>query len=140
MHTISIMAVRQAASHLERMQHVMSADRRPAAILFADLERSSLLSRRLSTARYFALGRRLVVAADDAVIHAGGIVGRHVGDGVVAFFPAIAFDTESQAVRACIEAARTIRGAMPDVTCWIVSLGMVPAENASRPASKLKPG
>ena len=81
MHALAVMAVRHDASHLERMQHVMSADRRPAAILFADLERSSLLSRSLSTANYFALVRRLVVAADSATIGAGGIVcgSAHVG-------------------------------------------------------------
>ena len=33
----------------------------------------------------------------------------YVGDGVVAFFPAIAFDSESAAVRACIESAHAIR-------------------------------
>jgi len=61
--------------HLERMQLVARAGRRPAAILFADLEGSSPLSKRLSTAGYFALGRRLVRAADQCVIEAGGIVG-----------------------------------------------------------------
>jgi hypothetical protein len=35
--------------------------------------------------------------------------GRHVGDGVVAFFPAATFPSESHAARACIEAARAIR-------------------------------
>ncbi len=63
------------------------AGRRPAAILFAELESSSALARRLSTASYFALGRRMARAADGCVIDAGGLVGRHVGDGVVAFFP-----------------------------------------------------
>jgi class 3 adenylate cyclase len=66
------------------MQRVAKPARRPAAILFADLEASSPLARRLSTASYFALGRRLVRAADQCVIDAGGLVGRHVGDGVVA--------------------------------------------------------
>jgi class 3 adenylate cyclase len=56
------------------------ATRRPTALLF-DLEASSPLARRLSTAAYFALGRRLVGAADRCAINAGGLVGRHVGDG-----------------------------------------------------------
>ena len=47
------------AGHFARMQSVAKAGRRPAAILFADLEASSPLARRLSTASYFALGRRL---------------------------------------------------------------------------------
>jgi class 3 adenylate cyclase len=97
------------------MQRVSRAARRPAAILFADLEGSSPLGRRLSTASYFALGRRLVRAADRCVIDAGGLVGRHVGDGVVAFFLAETTGSESAAARACISAARTLRGALGEV-------------------------
>ncbi len=66
--------------HFERMQSVAKPAGRPAAILFADLEASSPLARRLSTASYFALGRRLVRAADQCIIEAGGLVGRDVGD------------------------------------------------------------
>jgi len=98
--------------HFARMQLVARADRRPAAILFADLEASSPLARRLPTPAYFALGRRLVRATDQCVIDAGGIVGRHVGDGVTAFFLAESLGSESGAARACIEAARAIRIAM----------------------------
>lgn len=101
--------------HLERMKKVGRAGRRPAAILFADLEASSPLSRRLSTASYFKLGRRLVVAADQCVIDAGGLVGRHVGDGVVAFFLAEISGSESAAARECIAAARALRGAVAEV-------------------------
>ncbi len=101
--------------HLERMERFMNAGRYPAAILFADLEGSSALSRTMSTAGYFALGRRLVRAADQCVVDAGGLVGRHVGDGVVAFFPAVTSGSESAAARACIEAARSLRGAIGDV-------------------------
>jgi class 3 adenylate cyclase len=101
--------------HFELMQRVSKAARRPAAILFADLEGSSPLARRLSTASYFALGRRLVRAADRCVIDAGGLVGRHVGDGVVAFFLAETTGSESAAARACISAARALRGALGEV-------------------------
>ena len=80
--------------HFARMQSVAAAGRRPAAILFADLEGSSSLARRLSTERYFALGRRMTRAADRCVVDAGGITGRHVGDGVVAFFIAENFGSE----------------------------------------------
>ena len=52
--------------HFERMMGVAKAGRRPAAILFADLEGSSALARRLSTASFFNLGRRLARAADHA--------------------------------------------------------------------------
>ncbi|HME05351.1 MAG TPA: adenylate/guanylate cyclase domain-containing protein [Solirubrobacteraceae bacterium] len=99
----------------ERMQQVAKAGRRPAAILFADLESSSPLARRLSTASYFALVRRMVRTADHAVIDAGGLVGRHVGDGVVAFFLAESAGSESTAARSCIQAARNIKDAMSEV-------------------------
>jgi class 3 adenylate cyclase len=103
------------AGHFARMQSVARAGRRPAAILFADLEASSPLARRLSTASYFALGRRLTRAADQCVVDAGGLVGRHVGDGVVAFFLAMDAGSESAAARACVDAARALRGAVADV-------------------------
>lgn len=101
--------------HIEDMQRVASAARRPAAILFADLEGSAQLSRRLSTSAYFALGRRLVRAADQCIIDTGGLVGRHVGDGVVAFFVAETIGSESAAAHACISAARALRAAVNDV-------------------------
>jgi len=110
--------------HFERIQLVARADRRPAAILFADLEGSSGLARRLPTASYFALGRRLVTAADQCVIDAGGIVGRHVGDGIVAFFLAETLGSESAAARACIEAARSLRHA----TDRVAERSEIPAE------------
>lgn len=103
------------AGHFARMQSVAKAGRRPAAILFADLEASSPLARRLSTASYFALVRRLARAADQCVIDAGGQVGRHAGDGVVAFFLAMNAGSESAAARACITAARRLRTAVADV-------------------------
>ncbi|MEM9516367.1 MAG: adenylate/guanylate cyclase domain-containing protein [Actinomycetota bacterium] len=101
--------------HLERMQLVTKPARRPAALLFADLEGSTPLARRLSTPSYFSLTRRLVRAADRCTIEAGGLVGRHVGDGVVAFFLAETSGSESAAARACIEAARHLRAAIGDV-------------------------
>jgi class 3 adenylate cyclase len=101
--------------HLERMHAVERPGRRPAAILMADLEASTPLSRQLSTAQYFAFLRRLVRAADRSIIEAGGIVGRHAGDGVVAFFVADTSGSESAAARACIAAARDLRGALADI-------------------------
>ena len=115
MTTLGAIATGGDLRHFELMQRVSRAARRPAAILFADLEGSSPLARRLSTASYFALGRRLVRAADKCVIDAGGLVGRHVGDGVVAFFLAETSGSESGAARACISAARTLRGALGEV-------------------------
>ena len=115
MMTMSSMLDDLDPGHLERMQHVARPARRPAAILFADLEGSSQLARSLPTSTYFSLGRRLVRAADRCVINAGGLVGRHVGDGVVAFFLVETAGSESAAARACITAARTLRGALDEV-------------------------
>ena len=102
-------------THLERMRVIEAPDRHPAAILMADLDASSPLGRHLSTAQYFAFGRRLLRTADRCVIDAGGIVGRHAGDGVVAFFLADTTGSESAAARGCITAARNLREMLPDI-------------------------
>lgn len=115
MATLGAMASMADLGHLERMLSVSQPARRPAALLFADLEASAPLARRLSTASYFALGRRLVRAADQCVIDEDGLVGRHVGDGVVAFFLAESAGSESHAARSCIAAARALRTAIGDV-------------------------
>ena len=98
--------------HFEHIERVAKPGRRPAGILFSDLESSSPLARRLSTASYFSLGRRMARAADQCVIDAGGLVGRHVGDGVVAFFLAETAGSESAAARSCIQAAHGLKEAM----------------------------
>jgi class 3 adenylate cyclase len=115
MTTLATMAAQGDLAHFARMQVVARPARRPAAILFADLEASSSLARRLSTAGYFAVGRRLVRAADQCVVDGGGLVGRHVGDGVVAFFLTETAASESAAARACIAVARELRDATADV-------------------------
>lgn len=109
------MAYERDLGHLDRLRAVARARRRPAAILFGDLEGSSALSRRLSTSNYFSTVRRVVRATDQCVVDAGGVVGRHVGDGVVAFFPVEVFESESAAARACVTAARDIESAMKGV-------------------------
>ena len=109
MSTIGMIAsVGDMLSQLERAQKVAKADRRPGAILFADLEASTRLSRRMSTLDYFALSRRLIRAADQCVVDAGGLVGRHLGDGVTAFFLVEHLGSESAAARAAITAARNL--------------------------------
>ena len=115
MAVLGAMAAAGDLRHFERMQQVAKPGRRPAAVLFADLESSSQLARRLSTASYFSLGRRMARAADQCVIDAGGLVGRHVGDGVVAFFLVDSAGSESAAARSCIQASRAIREVMVDV-------------------------
>ena len=99
------------ADLFERMSHLMAPARHPAAILFADLESSTALARRLSTRSYFDVIRRLVRASDNAVVAEGGIVGKHVGDGVTAFFLVEEGVSESAAASACIASMRGIREA-----------------------------
>jgi class 3 adenylate cyclase len=102
-------------AHLERMSAVDRPDRRPAAILMADLEASSPLARRLSSAQYFTFGRRLTRAADQCIVDAGGIVGRHAGDGMVAYFLVETTRGESASARSCIATARNLRRVLTDV-------------------------
>lgn len=115
MDVLGAMAFERDLDHLTRANSLSLAGRRPAAILFADLEGSSALARSLSAASYFSAVRRIVRAADRAIVDAGGVVGRHVGDGVVAFFPVETSGSESAAARGCISAAVAIRSAMAQV-------------------------
>lgn len=100
----------------ERMDRVSEPGRRAAAIMFADLEASGVLSRRLSSRGYFDLIRGLTDLIDSSVVAAGGIVGKHAGDGGSALFLAADFEgLESAAARAAIEAARAIRHGAGDL-------------------------
>jgi class 3 adenylate cyclase len=93
----------------ERMSRLIEPGRRAAAILFADLEASGALSRRLPSATYFRLIRELTTAVDAVVGEHEGIVGKHAGDGVSAFFLAEQAGGEDRAARGAIEAARRIQ-------------------------------
>ena len=98
------------AGLFERMDRVSEPARRPAAILFADLEASTALSRRLSSRGYFDLIRNLTDLIDSSVVAHTGITGKHAGDGGSALFLAADFDgSESAAARAAIDTARAIR-------------------------------
>ena len=93
----------------ERMARLIEPGRRPAAILFADLQSSGPLSRSLPSAGYFGLIRSLTTAIDKVVGEFGGVVGKHAGDGVTAFFLAEDAGSPSAAARAALEAAQGIR-------------------------------
>ena len=92
----------------ERMANLIEPGRRTAAILFADLQASGALSRRLPSAVYFRLVAALTTAIDGVVIDSGGIVGKHTGDGVTAFFLAEDAGSPSAAARGALEAAAGI--------------------------------
>ena len=92
-----------------RMDRLREPRRRAAAILFADLEASGELSRRLSSRVYFELIRALTDLIDQAVVAHRGILGKHAGDGASALFLAEDAGAESAAARSAIEVACEIR-------------------------------
>jgi class 3 adenylate cyclase len=94
----------------DRLLELVRPQRRSVAILFADLEGSSALSRTLSAAGYFVLIRRLTRDIDAQVVDRGGVVGKHVGDGVTAFF-LVDGDDEAAAAAAALGAVSAIRDA-----------------------------
>jgi class 3 adenylate cyclase len=95
----------------ERMAQKADPARRPAAVLFVDLEASGEISKRLPSTAYFQLISDLTTIIDDSVTGCTGIVGKHAGDGASAFFLAEDFDgSESAAAVAAVRAARTVVG------------------------------
>jgi class 3 adenylate cyclase len=100
----------------ERMDRVSEPARRPGAILFADLEASTSLSRRLSSRGYFDLIRNLTDLIDSSVVAHTGITGKHAGDGGSALFLVADFaGSESAAARAAVETGRAIRAGAEDL-------------------------
>ena len=91
-----------------RLAELLEPGRRPAAVMFADLAGSTELSKRMASAAYFDLIRRLTGAADTAILDAGGIVGKHAGDGLSAFFLAEQVGSSPDAALAALRAARAI--------------------------------
>ena len=68
-----------------RMADLSEPAKRPAAIVFADVDSSGPLSRRLPTPVYFELIRGITTLRRLVARH-GGIVGKHAGDGASAYF------------------------------------------------------
>ena len=104
----------------ERMANLQEPRRCQGAVLFADLEGSTRLSRSLSTSTYFGLIRSLATAMDSAIASHGGVVGKHAGDGVSGFFLASEGEDPSSIADEAMIAAREIRSAANEV---IASLG-----------------
>jgi class 3 adenylate cyclase len=101
----------------ERMAQVAEPRRRATAVLFADLDSSGVLARRLAGAAYFRLIATLSAAIDDAIIEQQGIVGKHAGDGATAFFLAEQLGSESAAAKAALQAA----AGLPEVVARAVA-------------------
>ncbi|MDQ3741658.1 MAG: adenylate/guanylate cyclase domain-containing protein [Actinomycetota bacterium] len=94
-----------------RITELTEPGRRPAAVLFADIEGSTSLSRRMASAAYFDLIRNLTRACDAAILDAGGVIGKHAGDGVSAFFLADQCGSSPCAALGALRAARAIQAA-----------------------------
>jgi class 3 adenylate cyclase len=109
--SILLMVTRGDREMFARMARLVDPGRRRAAILFADLQSSTALSRRLPSAAYFRLVRAATTAIDDVIVRRLGIVGKHAGDGVTAFFLEDDLGDVSASARAAVEAARQIPGA-----------------------------
>jgi class 3 adenylate cyclase len=91
-----------------RMAELLHPARHETAILFADIQASGDLARHLSSQRWFELIRDFSTEADHATISRAGIVGRHAGDGVTAFFLAEHAGSRAAACAAALEAGREI--------------------------------
>lgn len=106
--SLTTLLVRGDQRMYERMAALLEPSQRPAAILFADLEGSGVISRRLSSSAYFRLVHDIRSAVDTAVAEHGGIIGKHAGDGVTAFFLSHQLQSDSAAARAALETARSL--------------------------------
>lgn len=106
--TLAARLARGEQEVLERIGRLSEPGRRPAAILFADLEGSGELSRRLSSQAYFGLIRALTDLIDESVASNHGITGKHAGDGGSALF-VVEDGDEGVAAAGAIRAARAIR-------------------------------
>jgi class 3 adenylate cyclase len=106
------MVSRGRVAHFERMARLVEPGRREAAILFADVEASGALSRRLPSSTYFEFIRDFNTSSDDTIIDGGGIVGDHAGDGLTAFFVVDDVGSPSRAARAAIDVGRGLQAAI----------------------------
>jgi len=97
-----------------RMAELLEPARHETAILFADIQASSALSRRLSTQRWFELIRAFSTFADEVLVENTGIVGKHAGDGVTAFFLAEQVGSRAAACAAALHAGREIVSWCPE--------------------------
>ena len=110
--SIADVALRGDRSMHERMAALVEPGQRSLAVLFADLEGSGALSRRLASPVYFRLVRAIRTALGAAVADCGGMVGKHAGDGVTAYFLSEQVGSDSAAARAALETARNL----PEIT------------------------
>lgn len=113
----------------ERMANLQEPRRCQGAVLFADLEGSTRLSRLLPTSAYFSMIRSLATHADAAIADNDGVVGRHAGDGVSAFFLVSEGANASSIAASAITTARRIQAAASEAIAEAVrDMGVDPAD------------
>ncbi|MDD7937204.1 adenylate/guanylate cyclase domain-containing protein [Actinomycetospora lutea] len=100
-----------------RMADLSAPAKRPAAVVFADIDGSGPLSRRLPTPVYFELIRGVTTAFDELVARHGGIVGKHAGDGASAYFLREGHGSDAQAAGAALRAVQEL----PEVVAAVVA-------------------
>ncbi len=106
--TLASLLARGDERMFERMAKLQEPTRCQGAILFADVQGSSRLSRILPTSTYFSLIRTIATGADAAIASNGGVVGRHAGDGVSGFFLMSEGGDASEVAASAVTAARAI--------------------------------
>src|SRR5829696_544482 len=116
----------------ERMAALVEPGQRSAAVLFADLEASGSLSRQLPSPVYFRLIRDIRTALETEVAGCGGIVGKHAGDGVTAYFVAEQLGSASSAARAALETAKRLPGCAREAAARVADEGLPVDPEAAR--------
>jgi len=122
--SVAMLLMRGDRAMHERMAELVQPGQRSAAVLFADLQASGSLSRRLATSVYFRLVQDIRTAIEDAVDRCGGIVGKHAGDGVTAYFLSEQLGGGSHAARAGIETARLLPQYAHDAASALANEGL----------------
>lgn len=105
-------------------------ERRPVAILFADLVGFTELAARRDAEDLKRLVERFYAAADAAIADHGGTVDKHIGDAVMALFgaPVAHGDDASRAVRAALAIHRTLAQAGGEPDALRVHIGIAAGE------------
>jgi class 3 adenylate cyclase len=122
--SIAMLLMRGNREMHERMAAIVQPGQRSAAVLCADLQASGSLSRGLATSVYFRLIQQLRTAIEAAVDDRGGIVGKHAGDGVTAYFLSEQLGSASRAARAGIETARMLPPYARDAASRLANEGL----------------
>lgn len=106
--TLLALLARGDVGMYDRMSRLVRPSRQQTAILFADLQGSGDISRRMPTHHYFEVISRLTANFDTAVAANNGIVGKHAGDGWTAFYLVSDAGTPEGAAASALRTARAL--------------------------------